>query len=98
MLRPTTMDSLDAIAGVTGQAGSSGQRQPEFWSQTVIVGDTRQPPRFSCTDASVCAGPQRNPMTTQATRSLPDYAPIPESSLGPALNEQGYHFGRVERN
>jgi glyoxylase-like metal-dependent hydrolase (beta-lactamase superfamily II) len=37
-------------------------------------------------------------MTTQATRSLPDYAPIPESSLGPALNEQGYHFGRVERN
>jgi glyoxylase-like metal-dependent hydrolase (beta-lactamase superfamily II) len=37
-------------------------------------------------------------MTTQATSSLPDYAPIPESSLGPALNEQGYHFGRVERN
>jgi glyoxylase-like metal-dependent hydrolase (beta-lactamase superfamily II) len=26
------------------------------------------------------------------------YAPIPESSLGPALNEQGYHVGRVERN
>jgi glyoxylase-like metal-dependent hydrolase (beta-lactamase superfamily II) len=31
--------------------------------------------------------------TTPAT-----YAPIPESSLGPALNEQGYHVDRIERN
>ena len=30
--------------------------------------------------------------------ALPDYAPVPPSSLGPALNEQGYHVGRVERN
>src|SRR5438309_8234237 len=45
-------------------------------------------------------------MTTEAfadTRpsdaaDLPDYAPIPESALGPALNEQGYHVERVERN
>src|SRR5580692_208605 len=29
---------------------------------------------------------------------LPDYAPIPPSALGPALNDQGYHVGRVERN
>jgi glyoxylase-like metal-dependent hydrolase (beta-lactamase superfamily II) len=29
---------------------------------------------------------------------LPDYAPIPQSSLGPALNDQGYYVGRVERN
>src|SRR3954449_430261 len=29
---------------------------------------------------------------------LPDYAPIPKSALGPNLNEQGYHVGRVERN
>jgi glyoxylase-like metal-dependent hydrolase (beta-lactamase superfamily II) len=29
---------------------------------------------------------------------LPDYAPIPPSSLGPSLNEQGYYVGRVERN
>jgi glyoxylase-like metal-dependent hydrolase (beta-lactamase superfamily II) len=29
---------------------------------------------------------------------LPDYAPIPHSAFGPALNEQGYHVGRVERN
>ena len=30
--------------------------------------------------------------------ALPDYAPIPRSALGPALNEQGYYAGRVERN
>ncbi|HEY1574067.1 MAG TPA: MBL fold metallo-hydrolase [Pseudonocardiaceae bacterium] len=30
--------------------------------------------------------------------SLPDYAPVPQSALGPPLNEQGYHVGRVERN
>jgi glyoxylase-like metal-dependent hydrolase (beta-lactamase superfamily II) len=32
------------------------------------------------------------------TAALPDYAPIPRSALGPALNEQGYYVGRVERN
>jgi glyoxylase-like metal-dependent hydrolase (beta-lactamase superfamily II) len=40
-------------------------------------------------------------MTSPATTSpldLPDYAPVPPSSLGPALNDQGYHVGRVERN
>ena len=41
-------------------------------------------------------------MTTSAdgngTAGLPEYAPIPRSALGPALNEQGYHVGRVERN
>jgi glyoxylase-like metal-dependent hydrolase (beta-lactamase superfamily II) len=36
--------------------------------------------------------------TTTAAGSLPDYAPIPKSALGPALNEQGYYVGRVERN
>jgi glyoxylase-like metal-dependent hydrolase (beta-lactamase superfamily II) len=30
--------------------------------------------------------------------NLPDYAPVPRSALGPALNEQGYYVGRVERN
>jgi hypothetical protein len=40
--------------------------------------------------------------TTEAgntsAESLPDYAPVPQSALGPALNEQGYYVGRVERN
>jgi hypothetical protein len=29
---------------------------------------------------------------------LPDYAPVPPASLGPAVNGQGYYVGRVERN
>ena len=29
---------------------------------------------------------------------MPDYAPVPSSALGPALNAQGYFVGRVERN
>jgi len=42
-------------------------------------------------------------MTTPTTQSpatpvLPDYAPVPASAFGPALNEQGYYVGRVERN
>jgi glyoxylase-like metal-dependent hydrolase (beta-lactamase superfamily II) len=30
--------------------------------------------------------------------TMPGYAPVPPSSLGPALNDDGYHVGRVERN
>ena len=30
--------------------------------------------------------------------TLPDYAPVPRASLGPAVNDQGYYAGRVERN
>jgi glyoxylase-like metal-dependent hydrolase (beta-lactamase superfamily II) len=34
-----------------------------------------------------------------ATASLlPDFAPIPKSALGPAVNADGYYVGRVERN
>jgi hypothetical protein len=34
----------------------------------------------------------------ERAEAMPDYAPIPQSALGPALNEQGYYVGRVERN
>jgi len=37
-------------------------------------------------------------MSATDTSSLSDYAPVPRSALGPALNEQGYYVGRVERN
>jgi hypothetical protein len=35
---------------------------------------------------------------TTADTALPDYAPVPSSSLGPALNDQWYCVGRVERS
>ena len=39
-------------------------------------------------------------MTTPAagaagSADMPDYAPIPRSALGPALNDQRYYVGRV---
>jgi glyoxylase-like metal-dependent hydrolase (beta-lactamase superfamily II) len=33
-----------------------------------------------------------------AATPLPDFAPIPPSALGPAVNAQGYFVGRVEKN
>jgi hypothetical protein len=36
--------------------------------------------------------------TVPAADTLPDYAPIPPSALGPAVNGQGYFVGRVKRN
>jgi hypothetical protein len=30
--------------------------------------------------------------------TLPSYAPIPPSSLGPAVSAQGFYVGRVEKN
>ena len=39
-------------------------------------------------------------MSTQGTTAdaMPDYAPIPQSSFGPAVNDKRYYVGRVERN
>ena len=39
-----------------------------------------------------------NTPDTAGTTALPDYAPVPQSAMGPTLNEQGYYVGRVERN
>ena len=36
--------------------------------------------------------------STTTAPTLPDYAPVPTTALGPALNDQGYYVGRVERN
>src|SRR5690349_15744163 len=33
-----------------------------------------------------------------ASIALPDYAPVPRSAIGPALNAHGYYVGNVERN
>ena len=36
--------------------------------------------------------------TTHSTPTLPDFAPMPPAALGPALNDEGFFVGRVERN
>jgi glyoxylase-like metal-dependent hydrolase (beta-lactamase superfamily II) len=36
--------------------------------------------------------------TRGGVEGLPDYAAVPRAAMGPALNEQGYHVGRVEGN
>src|SRR6266849_2120367 len=33
-----------------------------------------------------------------ASIALSDYAPVPRSAIGPALNDHGYYVGNVERN
>ena len=35
---------------------------------------------------------------TSSAGALPDFAPVPRSAYGPALNDQGYYVGPVERN
>jgi glyoxylase-like metal-dependent hydrolase (beta-lactamase superfamily II) len=35
---------------------------------------------------------------TSSGLRLPDYAPVPQASPGPAVNDQGYYVGRIERN
>ena len=46
---------------------------------------------------TVAASPAAAAAATAAD-DFPDYAPVPASSLGPAVNAQGYYVGRVERN
>jgi glyoxylase-like metal-dependent hydrolase (beta-lactamase superfamily II) len=46
--------------------------------------------------ATVVGGVLAEPASADDT--LPDFAPIPPSALGPALNAQGYYVGRVQRN
>src|SRR6478752_7299352 len=47
------------------------------------------------TDGSVTDTASSSPANTSR---LPDYVPVPQAAFGPALNEQGYYVGRVERN
>src|SRR6201981_192056 len=45
--------------------------------------------------ASLAGGTLAEPASAD---TLPDYAPIPPSALGPAVNAQGYVVGRGEKN
>src|ERR1700738_2871547 len=47
-----------------------------------------------------CSKDTRKEKTVSTTdlSDLPEFAPIPRSALGPAVNKQGYYVDRVERN
>ena len=45
--------------------------------------------------ATLSGGPLAEPASAD---TLPDYAPVPPSALGPAVNAQGYFVGRVKKN
>src|SRR5436309_3250553 len=38
------------------------------------------------------------PSAANPADTLPDYAPVPASALGPAVNESGYFVGRIRGN
>jgi glyoxylase-like metal-dependent hydrolase (beta-lactamase superfamily II) len=52
---------------------------------------------FLAGGAALAAIPMLGELPASAD-TLPDYAPIPPSALGPAVNAQGYYVGRVQKN
>jgi glyoxylase-like metal-dependent hydrolase (beta-lactamase superfamily II) len=48
--------------------------------------------------ATLAGGALAAPASAASGSDLPDYAPIPASALGPALNADGYYSGRIKRN
>jgi glyoxylase-like metal-dependent hydrolase (beta-lactamase superfamily II) len=53
--------------------------------------------------AALAGGALADPASASASASasadtLPSYAPVPRSALGPALNAQGFYVGQVEKN
>src|SRR5215470_19798842 len=81
--------------GLTGRARTAGSRSSRSdddrspdWRQASIHAKARPPGHV----------PQICMETTVTSPELPDYAPIPQSARGAALNDQGYYVGRVERN
>src|ERR1700744_4449331 len=60
--------------------------------------------KFLARSAAVAAVPAvaalagSTPAEPASAHTLPDFAPIPPSALGPAVNAQGYYVGRVEKN
>ena len=71
---------------------SASSRRSFLTSSAAVVGATS----IAAAVPSVLAGSASASAVSAA--DLPDFAPVPPSALGPALNNQGYHVGRVKRN
>jgi hypothetical protein len=72
--------------------GSATSRRSFLTGTAAVVG--------ASSIAAVLPGGLAEPASAGAvsTPNLPDFAPVPPSSLGPALNDQGYYVARVKRN
>jgi glyoxylase-like metal-dependent hydrolase (beta-lactamase superfamily II) len=76
---------------------------PSIPSTTSSPGNTRR--SFLARGAAIATVPAIGALVggalaepASADDTLPDYAPIPPSALGPPVNAQGYYVGRVQRN
>jgi glyoxylase-like metal-dependent hydrolase (beta-lactamase superfamily II) len=69
---------------------SSGTSRRKFLTRGAAIAAV---PAVATLAGGALAGP-----ASAATGGLPDFAPIPSSSLGPAVNAQGYYVGRVHKN
>src|SRR5258707_4376281 len=97
------MPSLDGVGGTT--RGRASQLTPHPVRETPMSSRPARSRRFFLAGtAALAAIPAVGALTGGALAdpasadTLPDYAPIPPSALGPALNEQGYFLGPVEQN
>jgi glyoxylase-like metal-dependent hydrolase (beta-lactamase superfamily II) len=68
----------------------------EFLTNTAFAGmGAFASPMLATVTEARAAG---NIVPLPASSVLPDYAPVPESALGPALNAQGYYVAKIEKN
>src|SRR6202171_1305621 len=73
-------------------------RRREFLRIAAIGGAATQFGVFGTARAQSDQSQPGEDTVTSAVSTLPDYAPVPRSAIGPTLNDQGYYVGRVERN
>src|SRR4051794_16934883 len=89
----------DRSTGQSGAApvGASRRRRTRHCiaALSMTEDDTNRGGPMNTADTTTEAFANTRPSSAE---DLPDYAPVPRAALGPALNEQGYYVGRVERN
>src|SRR5882757_5999356 len=88
--RPTAPESTLPVARLerTTMSSTSTTRR-SFLARGAVLASV---PAIATLAGGVLAEP------ASADDTLPDYAPIPPSALGPAVNAQGYFAGRVKKN
>src|ERR1700680_3438756 len=84
-----------------GEAGSGTTTQTAATNGTMTDHDVPRRTFLKLAGLGAAGAALNQTMPSSNSRKaldLPDYAPVPKSALGPALNAQGYYVGRVEKN